>query len=40
MDIAQEMLTACNDDPELLEKFISGDESCVYCYDIENKAQT
>ena len=37
MDIAQEMLTMFNEDPELLKKFITGDESWVYGYDIESK---
>ena len=30
MDIAQEMLTTFNDDPDLLKKVITGDESWVY----------
>ena len=38
MDIAQEMLTTFNDDPDLLKKAITGDESWVYGYDIETKA--
>ena len=40
MDISQEMLTTFNDDPYLLKKFITGDESRVYGYDIETKAQS
>ena len=40
MDIALEMLTTFNDDPYLLNKVITGDESRVYCYDIEIKAQS
>ena len=40
LDIAQEMLTTFNDDPELLKEVISGDESWVYGYDIETKAQS
>ena len=38
MDIAQEMLTTFNDDPDLLKKFVTVDESWVYGYDIETKA--
>ena len=40
MDIAQKMLTTFNDDPDLLKKLITGDESWVYGYDIETKAQS
>ena len=39
MDIAQEMLTMFYDDPELLKKIITSDESRVCGYDIETKAQ-
>ena len=39
MDVAQEMLTMFNDNPDLLKKVITGDESWVYGYDIEIKAQ-
>ena len=39
LDIAQEMLTTCNDDPDLLKKFITGDESWMYGYDIETLSQ-
>ena len=38
MDIAQEMLTTLNDDPDLLKKVITEDEAWVYGYDIETKA--
>ena len=38
MDIAQEMLTMFNDDPDLLKKVITGDESWMYVYDIEMEA--
>ena len=38
MDIAQEKLTTFNDDPDLLKKVITGDESWVYGSDIETKA--
>ena len=39
MDIAQKMLTTFNDDPDLLKKGITGDESWVYGYDIETRTQ-
>ena len=40
MTIAQEMLNDVNDDPDLLERAITGDESWVYGYDVETKAQS
>ena len=40
MDIAQEMLQTFNNDPHLLKKVITSDESWVYGYDIEAKAQS
>ena len=40
MDITQEMLTTFNDEPDLHKKVIAGDESWVYGYDIETKAQS
>ena len=40
MDIAQVMLTTFNDDPDLLKKVITSDESWVYSYDIETKDQS
>ena len=40
IDIAQEMLTTFNDNSDLLKKVIIADESWVYGYDIETKAQT
>ena len=40
MDIAQEMLATFNDDTDLLKKVITCDESWVYGYDIETKAQS
>ena len=40
MDIAQEILTTFNDNPDLLKKIITGNESWVYGYDIESKAQS
>ena len=32
MNIAQEILTTFNDDPDLLKKVITGDESCAHGY--------
>ena len=40
MTIAQEMLNDVNDDPDLLKRVITGDESWVYGYDDETKAQS
>ena len=40
MDITQEKLTTFNDDPDLLKKIITGEESWVYGYDIATKAQS
>ena len=40
MTIAQEMLNDVNDEPDLLKKVITGDESWVYGYDVKTKAQT
>ena len=37
INIAQEMLTTFNDDPDLLKKIITGDGSWMYAYDIETK---
>jgi len=37
MSIAQELLDDVNDDPDLLKRVITGDESWVYGYDIETK---
>ena len=34
------MLTAFQDDPDLVEKVITGDESWVYDYTIDTKAQS
>ena len=39
MTIAQEMLNNVNGDPDLLKRVITGDESWVYGYDVETKAQ-
>ena len=38
--LAQEMLTTFNNDPDLLKKFITGNEAWVYGYDIETEAQS
>ena len=40
MDIVQEMLTTFNDDKDLLNKVITGDESWVYGYDIKTEDQS
>ena len=40
MDIPQEMLVAFNDNSDLFKKVITGDETWVYGYDIETKAQS
>ena len=40
MTIAQEMLNDVNDDPDLLKRVITVDESWVYGYDVETKAQS
>ena len=40
MKLAQKMLTIFSNDPDLRKKVITGDESWVYGYDIETKAQS
>ncbi|UYV78510.1 hypothetical protein LAZ67_16001822 [Cordylochernes scorpioides] len=40
MNIANEMLDSVRDDPNLLQKVITGDEAWVYGYDVETKAQS
>ncbi|KYN41646.1 hypothetical protein ALC56_03947 [Trachymyrmex septentrionalis] len=40
MNIAQDMLNDVNDDPDLLKRVITGDETWVYGYDVETKAQS
>ncbi|XP_018346773.1 PREDICTED: histone-lysine N-methyltransferase SETMAR-like [Trachymyrmex septentrionalis] len=40
VDIAQELLNEVNNDPELLKTVITGDETWVYGYDVETKAQS
>ena len=35
-NIAQEMLMTLNDDPDLLEKVITDDESWVYSYELNH----
>ncbi|UYV61216.1 hypothetical protein LAZ67_1003885 [Cordylochernes scorpioides] len=40
MNIANEMLDSVRDDPNLLQRVITGDEAWVYCYDVETKAQS
>ena len=38
-NIAQEILDAVRDDPNLLQRIITCDKSWVYGYDVETKAQ-
>ncbi|UYV78290.1 hypothetical protein LAZ67_16000864 [Cordylochernes scorpioides] len=40
MNIANEMLDYVRDDPNLLQRVITGDEAWVYGYDVETKAQS
>ena len=40
MTITQEILNEVNEDPDFLKRVINGDESCVYGYDVETKAQS
>ncbi|UYV71341.1 hypothetical protein LAZ67_8002688 [Cordylochernes scorpioides] len=40
MNIANEMLDSVRDDPNLLQRVITGDEAWVYGYDKETKAQS
>ena len=40
MDMAQETLATFNEDPDLLKKIMTANESWVYGYDIETKAQS
>ncbi|UYV81744.1 hypothetical protein LAZ67_20002183, partial [Cordylochernes scorpioides] len=40
MNIAKEMLDSVRDDPNLLQRVITGDEAWVYGYDVETKAQS
>ena len=40
MDIAQEMLTTFNENPDFLKKVITDDELWVYGYGIETKTQS
>ena len=40
MNIAQELLNEVNDDPELIKRVITSDETWVYGYDIETKVQS
>ncbi|UYV77797.1 hypothetical protein LAZ67_15002329 [Cordylochernes scorpioides] len=40
MNIANEMLDSVRDDPNLLQRAITGDEAWVYGYDVETKAQS
>ncbi|UYV84734.1 hypothetical protein LAZ67_X003247 [Cordylochernes scorpioides] len=40
MNIANEMLDSVRDDPNLLQRIITGDEAWVYGYDVETKGQS
>ncbi|UYV76633.1 hypothetical protein LAZ67_14001537 [Cordylochernes scorpioides] len=40
MNIANEMLDSVRDDPNFLQRVITGDEAWVYGYDVETKAQS
>ncbi|UYV64669.1 hypothetical protein LAZ67_3001608 [Cordylochernes scorpioides] len=40
MNIANEVLDSVRDDPNLLQRVITGDEAWVYGYDVETKAQS
>ena len=40
LEVSQDMLDYANSDPEFLNIVITGDESCVYWYDPETKAQS
>ena len=40
ISIAQELLNDVNDDPGLLKRVITGDETWVYGYDVETKVQS
>ncbi|UYV64925.1 hypothetical protein LAZ67_3002462 [Cordylochernes scorpioides] len=40
MKIANEMLDSVRDDPNLLQRVITGDEAWVYGYEVETKAQS
>ena len=40
MDVAQEILTTFNDDPNLVKNLITGDEFWMYDNDIDTKARS
>ena len=40
MDVTRELLNIVNDNPDFLKRVITGDESWMYGYDIETKAQS
>jgi len=40
LEVSQDMLVYANSDPEFLNIVITGDESWVYRYDLETKAQS
>lgn len=40
MRVAQELLNDINEDPDLLKRVITGNQTWVYDYDVEAKTQT
>ena len=40
MNIAKELLNSVRNDPNLFQRVITGDESWIYGYDLETKAQS
>ena len=40
INIAQQIFDSVRNDPNLLQRVIAGDESCVYGYDVDTKAQS
>lgn len=40
VEVAQDLLNECNNDPMLLKHIITGDETWVYGYDVETKTQS
>ena len=37
--VANDLIQTATNEPDFLEKVMTGDESCVYSYDLEMKAQ-
>jgi len=40
VDVSQELLDRANDDDNFSKNIITGDETCVYAYDVETKVQS